>query len=339
MRKASTCAPSFVWSGQMTGDTPFQMNLSMLLADRAQSDYRIPTHELDRVAELITSHTPIDSSRAQALMWGQPAELDATEIDALATLFSLHESLLSLVLSPHPASREVVFFILADISENNLNDTECYVCEQLADRIDFLRESPAVDVEEMFDLCYELLGHLRSFTEEEDEHTPASEEDSFGAAAEDKTLEQLLDVASSLRPDARKRVLVYAYRELVKLVEEEAGPQPLLEVDAYAKLRQSLKPLPRRVFDLVAQCEPAQASAREVIEALSLSGLRALSQLDKSVESVIADLAASGITFEQTPLVVQRGAGAEKQIRMSAEASAAWKALLAAEAAASAIEL
>lgn len=305
----------------MSGNA-FNHRLSTLLAERAEMDYKVPREQLDKVAELLNECAGIGLAEAEAIAWGQQVELTGIEVERIAEVFGFHPELLGLVLNPNPPSREVIAHVLERVSENDLNDMACDICEDLGDRVDFLTESGG-DVEQLEEVCFELLTHLRARTTEE---MPESHSDgAFG----DPKIEQLIDVVAGLKEDGRKRVLAYAYRELQVLVEAEAGA-PIGNMEAYTLLRNALKPLSLAVCDLLARAPDGTLTANKVVEQLNLTSPRSLSQLERSLSAAVKELNGQGIDFSDPPLSVERGADG-KRLTLSREALSAWRALLYAE--------
>jgi hypothetical protein len=304
----------------------FNHRLSTLFAGRAEIHFEIPSSDLDRVATLISESTSIDQERAEALTWGQQVDLSPGELNQLALLFSFHTELLALVLSTNPPSREVLLHVLDNVVQNDLNDMTCQICEDLADRVDFLNDS-STDVELLEDVSFDLLEHLIARPDSlTDGPSHEGEDNPFFS---DAKMEQLIDTVLSLKEDGRKRVLAYAYRELQALVESEAGA-PIGNMEGYSRLREKLKPLPRSVFDLIARSPFGALSAPEVVEALSLSGMRSLGQLERSLLSTLQDLSKQGVSFTNPPLKIERK-DHSKELSLSVEALSAWQAILHAE--------
>ncbi len=139
-------------------------------------------------------------------------------------------------------------------------------------------------------------------------------------------MSQLTDVVIGLPDDAQKRVLAYALGELRELLIEEAGAPDDL-VKSYSTLRSNLRPLARKVFDLIATSGKEQLLIVDIAQALGLATGRELGQLERSVASTVKKISKSGIHIKESPLTVHLDSRGAKCFALSSETIKAWSLL------------
>jgi hypothetical protein len=297
------------------------MQFSTLLRERADEDYGLGSTTAAELAGFIADNCAIEDPLAEALLWGEPTELAAEQIDALSNVFSLHRDLLACVL--RPTSREVIDHVLGDIAANYLNVWQCAECDMLDQRIG---ERGELDEEGLSSLIIDALAHTNISNVERLE--PAGEPIEPPALGS-TTIDQLIEVAAALDPAAVQRVLAYAHQELAGTVgEREAGRLALC-----ARMRaEHLSPLLRAVFDQLAASPGGTLSTEELVERLGLADRRALGQLERSLSGSLRAMRDAGL---QPPsgeiLVIERRGRRISQIALAGEILESWQALLRAE--------
>jgi len=284
-----------------------QLIVQTVLQMRAAEDYGVHDPEPSSLAKFIKSHCQLEEDKSEALAWGENAELSSAELDRVAECFSVQRELLGALLNS--ASEETLEHILHQIAVG-LNH-ECPACMELEERIVNNNES-------ILELSLDVLVHVF-------DNSGAAEEDLLNE--EQDLLDSLITIFPSLDRQAQIRVLGFACQE----ASGANGDTIAATFRAYSRLRQGyLSSLARRVFDQLTLSPSGSMSAEELAKALNLRDKRALGQVRRNVQKALLALNREGLELEETPLTVER-VGKERIFNLSAEAKAAWKALLQAE--------
>lgn len=290
-------------------------SFASLLGERALDDYGLANPEPSILSEFIADAVMLDKDSAEALAWGEPADLDSDELDRLSDVFSLHRDLLSCFL--RPSSPEVVLHVIRQTSEFELEDSDCPLCQDLFEGASALTAKD--DMETMLYLCMDILSHLTV-----DNIANFELESSSGVIP---LANQLDLVVGSLPAEAQLRVLAYAYQELA----ETTSNQRAAGFAAYAELRSKyLSSLARQVLDLLAASESGSLSVRDIIHSLGLANGRALGQLSRSIDRSMERLRRAGIELPESPLTVT-GRSRNSVYSLSDSARSSWRALIQAE--------
>jgi hypothetical protein len=148
------------------------------------------------LSSYLQAHCGIPVADAEKLAWGEPVTLGPDIAHSLSMHFNIHEELLTTIL--FPTSFENAYETLRRAAAKDLHFDLCQTCDQLQDDL----RSVGNDEEVLRSLTMQVLEHL--------------ETSSYLAVGDvwSPEIEEALDVLNSLPPDARKRVLAYAYHEL-----------------------------------------------------------------------------------------------------------------------------
>lgn len=302
-------------------------SLLAVLRDRAQAEFGITDAEPSAFAQFLVGACNMDADAAHAVSWGEPAELSNEIVNRLAEEFYLNPQLLSCLV--RPVSTEVLQHTIVDVTTGQFDTDHCDRCEEFAARVELC--SADDDHEELLGLCLELLDHLvflpgeQEGDLEEELFEGANEEVIFGSPL----LQNFARIFNFMDEAAQLRVFAYAYQELAGTTEGRAAAA----CSAYARLRSDYLSAPaRQLFDLLSVAPSGSLSANEVIEALALPNVRAIGQLEKSVQSAVQKLAADGHQELACPLLVSHDK--TPLLSLSEPAQAAWRALTRADEAA-----
>ena len=286
-------------------------SFAVLLTERAMDDYGLRDPEPSSLAQFIAEVAQIDQNQADALAWGEPAELDSEQLDRLSDVFALHRDMLSCFL--RPTSSEMVLHVLNQTADLELDGEQCPLCAELAEQVLALQSSD----DSMLSVCLEMIGHLTI-------------ERGSGLDFEAETLSLLpqLDlVLAALTSEAQQRVLAYAYQELAETTDGLRAAR----FSQYAKLRTKyLSPLARSVLDLLASTESGGLSASQIVHRLGRKNARALGQLPRSLSRSMEKMQRAGFEINETPLTVSGSAGAVV-FSLSDNAQSSWRALVQAD--------
>jgi hypothetical protein len=288
-----------------------RFGLARLVAERACADHDLPINELDRMEEVLEDHSGVAGEKIKAVLWGDVVDLDLAESEALAMTLGLHPELFGCLV--RPTSLEILTHVLRSIAAEDLDLT----CDECLDLRDWIDEVPLLDNETIGQLCLDVLGHI----------LVADDEPSQPSINDDE--EVLLGVFRGLAPDARARVLAYAYQERGGSVTETTDAQSYI----YSRMRRDyLSPLARALFDQLAMQSDGTLTARELAERMDLADARAIGQVPRSLQRSLREMRAEGYVLDEPPLQVRRR-GRESVYRLSPETLRFWQAMVQAEAA------
>ena len=284
-----------------------RFGLARLAAERCCQDFDIPINNLMIMEETIAEVAGIDSEKVRALLWGDTPELDIEESETLAIALGFHPELFSCLV--RPTSMEIILHTLRSLAADL--DPSCEDCQDMRD---WIEEAELLERETVGQLCLDLLDHIRVGEEAEEIENSSLREDE----------EAMLGVFRGLSPDARARVLAFAFSERGGAPADQQGSNSYI----YSRLRDDyLSPLARRVLDQLASHPDGLMTARELAAGLDLADARSVGQVPRSLQSSLRALRADGYTLEEPPLQVRRR-GRESVYRLSPQALRFWRAMV-----------
>src|ERR1035437_2248050 len=185
----------------MLGET--REKLVSLIRARVEEGFGVDPEDSENLTGFLTQICDLEEDDAEALAWGNELPTDRDALGRIAAVFALSPDLFLALCSP--MSNEVLHHTIVASTSGELNAGNCPVCDELQERVD--EATPNDSLLDLEELCIELLQHMMV--------TSAEDYDDY----DDN--EMVIPVAfaavlSQLSPEARLRVLAYAYQELAQ---------------------------------------------------------------------------------------------------------------------------
>jgi hypothetical protein len=299
------------------------LRLAQLLSERARQDHNFTDPTPSALAQFIGEQTALSPSQATAVVWGEEADYTRDEVETLAALFKCDTDLMSALLLP--CSDEGIEHSLLTIS-TTLDVGECPFCDDLAIAIGDIKTS-LHSTEDLQHLAVDVLAHTGTpepfgmgYEDFGDEIFDDLDPDTSEL---DPIVNEILYTAEQLPHEALRRVLLYAHHEVAQLEQRS----DIIRIANYARLKEQMTPLARRVFDALAAGDIPILRA-ELMRLLDLDDARALGQLTRSVRRAVDAASQNGATLPEFPLVFDRKNGT---YALTTESRQAWNDLRRAE--------